>query len=42
MACQNSAPWGRALENVSRYPVAFYLLATAIPWMLWFTAAWPS
>ena len=34
----------RALENVSRYrhPVAFYLLATAIPWALWFTAAWLS
>jgi membrane protease YdiL (CAAX protease family) len=34
----------RALENVSRYrhPVAFYVLATAIPWALWFTAAWLS
>jgi hypothetical protein len=29
-------------ETVSRYrhPVAFYVLATAIPWALWFTAAW--
>ncbi|MBL3671681.1 CPBP family intramembrane metalloprotease [Streptomyces sp. M2CJ-2] len=36
----------RALElkNVSRYrhPLAFYVLATAIPWALWFTAAWLS
>lgn len=34
----------RLLQNVSRYrhPVAFYLLATAIPWVLWFTAAWLS
>lgn len=38
------AQTGRALENVSRYrhPVAFYVLATAIPWALWFTAAWLS
>ncbi|MEV0291485.1 CPBP family intramembrane glutamic endopeptidase [Kribbella sp. NPDC050820] len=30
--------------NVSRYrhPVAFYVLATAIPWALWFTTAWLS
>jgi uncharacterized protein len=34
----------RALEIVSRYrhPVAFYFLATAIPWAMWFTAAWLS
>ncbi|WOP19889.1 CPBP family intramembrane glutamic endopeptidase [Raineyella sp. LH-20] len=25
-----------------RHPVAFYVLATAIPWALWFTAAWLS
>ena len=33
-----------ALENVSRYrhPVAFYALATAISWAMWFTAAWLS
>ena len=33
-----------ALHSVSRYrhPVAFYTLATAIPWALWFTAAWLS
>jgi uncharacterized protein len=33
-----------ALENVSRYrhPVAFYVLATAISWAMWFTAAWLS
>ena len=32
------------LQSVSRYrhPVAFYTLATAIPWALWFTAAWLS
>ncbi|PWU55458.1 CPBP family intramembrane metalloprotease domain-containing protein [Micromonospora globispora] len=32
------------LKNVSRYrhPLAFYVLATAIPWALWFTAAWLS
>lgn len=32
------------LQNVSRYrhPLAFYVLATAIPWALWFTAAWLS
>ena len=32
------------LENVSRYrhPLAFYVLATLIPWALWFTAAWLS
>jgi membrane protease YdiL (CAAX protease family) len=32
------------LENVGRYrhPLAFYVLATAIPWVLWFTAAWFS
>ncbi len=34
----------RTLEAVSRYrhPVAFYVLATAIPWAMWFTAAWLS
>jgi membrane protease YdiL (CAAX protease family) len=32
------------LASISRYrhPVAFYTLATAIPWALWFTAAWLS
>jgi membrane protease YdiL (CAAX protease family) len=25
-----------------RHPVRFYLLATAIPWVLWFAAAWVS
>jgi uncharacterized protein len=41
-AARSHAP--RALENVGRYrhPLAFYLLATAIPWVLWFTAAWLS
>lgn len=40
---RSSSP-DRLLQNVSRYrhPVAFYLLATAIPWVLWFTAAWLS
>lgn len=34
----------RPLSNVSRYrhPLAFYAFATAIPWALWFTAAWLS
>jgi CAAX protease family protein len=32
------------LESVVRYrhPVAFYTLATVVPWALWFTAAWLS
>ena len=40
---RSSSP-DRLLQNVSRYrhPVAFYTLATAIPWVLWFTAAWLS
>lgn len=34
----------RPFENVSKYrhPLAFYLFATAVPWALWFTAAWMS
>lgn len=34
----------RTLSAVSRYrhPVAFYLVATAVPWAPWFVAAWLS
>lgn len=34
----------QALAATSRYrrPVAFYVLATAMPWAFWFTAAWLS
>ncbi|MGX4691214.1 CPBP family intramembrane glutamic endopeptidase [Streptomyces sp. JNUCC 63] len=40
----DSARRALELKSVSRYrhPLAFYVLATAIPWALWFTAAWLS